>query len=100
MGNLIMRRFASCLSWLRRVVTPAPIPRHRLAFRPALEALEAREVPAVFFVTNTLDSGNGSLRTAIALANATPSATSSTSTATARSTALTWASSSPASAPR
>src|SRR5262249_12112091 len=39
------------------------------AFRPRCEALEARQVPATFFVTNTDDAGVGSLRQAIINAN-------------------------------
>src|SRR5262245_39353163 len=40
-------------------------------YRPRLEALEDRFAPAVIPVTNTLDSGPGSLRQAILDANAT-----------------------------
>ena len=40
------------------------------AYRPALERLESRDVPAVFTVTTGLDSGGGSLRAAITSANA------------------------------
>src|SRR5262249_16398822 len=43
----------------------------RPAFRPRVELLEDRCVPTIF-VTNTLDSGAGSLRQAILDANATP----------------------------
>src|SRR4051794_3929785 len=39
-----------------------------------LEALEERAVPATFAVTNTNDSGSGSLRQAILDANAAPGA--------------------------
>lgn len=42
----------------------APVPR-RQGFRPRLEGLEDRTVPSTLTVTNTLDSGAGSLRAAI-----------------------------------
>src|SRR5262245_28034816 len=42
--------------------------------RPVLERLEDRRVPSTFTVVNTLDSGPGSLRQAIADANAAPGA--------------------------
>src|SRR5215469_15049986 len=40
----------------------------RHGFRPRLEALEDRLVPSTFTVTNTNDSGAGSLRAEVALA--------------------------------
>jgi hypothetical protein len=43
-----------------------------LPARFCLEALEDRLAPAVFTVTNTADSGNGSLRKAVTDANSTP----------------------------
>jgi hypothetical protein len=43
---------------------------NRRRFRPGLEALEDRTLPAPFLVSNLNDSGVGSLRTAIAAANA------------------------------
>src|SRR5262249_60463442 len=49
----------------RRTVLRSPRP-----VRPYLELLEERCVPVVFFVTNTDDSGPGSLRQAILDANA------------------------------
>src|SRR5262245_66125415 len=47
---------------------------HRPAFRPRVEGLEGRAVPAVFAVTTTADTGAGSLRQAIVDANAAPGA--------------------------
>src|SRR5262245_28299434 len=44
-------------------------PRQPQTFSPILESLEARDVPAVFTVTNTLDTGAGSLQQAITDAN-------------------------------
>lgn len=44
----------------------------RPAFRPRLVALEDRRTPASFVVTTLADAGPGSLRDAIALANAAP----------------------------
>jgi CSLREA domain-containing protein len=48
------------------------MPRRLNRRRPRLLALECRQVPATFLVTNSLDAGPGSLRDAVALANATP----------------------------
>lgn len=56
-----------------RGTTARPRSHHR-AFRPGLEVLEDRLAPATFTVVNTLDSGAGSLRTAILDANAAPGA--------------------------
>jgi len=50
----------------------------RRRFRPALHCLEGRSTPAVFTVTNTLDSGPGSLRQALLDAGAAPGADSVT----------------------
>ena len=47
------------------------VSRSRHALRPQLDPLEGRTLLATFSVTNTDDSGPGSLRTAIELANAT-----------------------------
>src|SRR5262249_29188228 len=44
--------------------------RQRAGFRPRLEMLEDRTAPAVFTVTNTADTGPGSLRQAGSEANA------------------------------
>src|SRR5262245_49407409 len=44
--------------------------RRRAGFHPRLETLEDRTAPAVFTVTNTADSGPGSLRQAVLDANA------------------------------
>src|SRR5262249_3542269 len=63
-----MTRFTSWLSSLRRALAGRPAPRRR-SFRPGFEALEARDVPTVFLVSNTSDSGAGSLRQAILDAN-------------------------------
>src|SRR5262245_33981172 len=68
-----MTRFSSWLLALRRAVRPCPVPRRR-GVRPGVETLEARDVPAVFLVTNTDDSGGGTLRQAILDANNTPNA--------------------------
>ena len=46
----------------------------RFRFAPCLEVLEDRRVPSIFSVTNTADSGPGSLRQAILDANANPGA--------------------------
>lgn len=42
----------------------------RAGFRPRLESLEDREVPATFTVSNLADGGEGSLRQAVFDANA------------------------------
>jgi sugar lactone lactonase YvrE len=52
---------------------PRPGPR-RLSYRPRVEPLETRLVPAVFTVVNTADAGPGSLRQAIVDADGTPEA--------------------------
>jgi hypothetical protein len=64
-------------SWLRNERRSAPearrrtptSPRRRAGFRPRLEALEDRCLPSTLTVTNTQNSGHGSLRAEIAAAH-------------------------------
>lgn len=71
MPALPLSHLLKSLSWsFRRSARKAS--RHREQFRPRLEALEERSVPAVFPVTTLADSGPGSLRQAILDANASP----------------------------
>jgi hypothetical protein len=59
-----------CSWWARFLkVESVPAPRRRNAIRPHVEALEGREVPATFTVTNLNDGGAGSFRQAILDAN-------------------------------
>jgi hypothetical protein len=66
----------SFLSWLRNWMPTTTRERRRTrvatrksaSFRPRLETLEGRDVPSTLTVTNTLDSGHGSLRYEIAQA--------------------------------
>jgi hypothetical protein len=66
----------SFLSWLRNWMPTSTrerrrthgAARKRASFRPRLEDLESRDVPSILTVTNTLDSGKGSLRYEIAQA--------------------------------
>src|SRR5262245_38655089 len=75
----------SFTSWLRNLRsavapgrTPGSRPRQRslrlTTHRPGLEVLEDRYLPSPFTVLNLLDSGAGSLRDAVAAANANPGA--------------------------
>src|SRR5947208_1041233 len=52
-----------------RSVSRRKTPAARPTFRPTLQALEDRWVPSTLTVVNTLDSGAGSLRAAIAAAH-------------------------------
>src|SRR5262245_58891670 len=66
------------LSWLRRFREWKSRPASRAGregvwrdrFLPILEALDARIVPSTFHVTTLADAGDGSLRAAVAQANA------------------------------
>jgi hypothetical protein len=69
---LFNRLFWSAKS--RRSVPLAPRPFGGTAPRLLVEALEDRTVPSTFTVSNLADSGVGSLREAVAAANATPGA--------------------------
>jgi len=61
--------------WLAGSFRPAGLAdRYRHTLRPRLDLLEERTVPATFVVSNTLDSGTGSLRAALTQANATAGA--------------------------
>jgi hypothetical protein len=60
------------LNWLRRVPRRRSVPTPPRFTRPRLEPLEDRRLLATFLVTNTDDSGSGSLRQAILDANADP----------------------------
>src|SRR6516162_9517076 len=74
--------FTSWLRNLRSVLAPGPLegrPRRQRSlrattYRPGLEVLEDRCLPSTFTVTNLLDTGAGSLRAAVAAANANPGA--------------------------
>ena len=65
-------------SWIRNVFThpvTRPIRRGPARTSLSLQGLEDRAVPAIFTVSNIADSGFGSLRDAVDLANSTAGAT-------------------------
>src|SRR5262249_12555257 len=57
-------------SFLKSSRRQPPVRQQRNVSRLAVEALEDRTVPSTFLVTNTADSGPGSLRSAVLAANA------------------------------
>jgi hypothetical protein len=63
---LFPRLHQRAMAWLQTRSTPARRPAPR--FRPHLETLEGRDVPSTLTVTNTLDSGAGSLRAEVTAA--------------------------------
>ena len=68
-----MKQFLTNTVWAFKSSRKVPPPlRSRRRAPLAVEALEDRLVPSTFWVTNTLDSGPGSLRQAILGANAHP----------------------------
>jgi fibronectin-binding autotransporter adhesin len=69
-----------------------PTRRDRARFRPNLDALEGRALLASFLVSSTADAGPGSLRQAIADANATPGADVVTFASSLRNQTITLAS--------
>src|SRR5262245_37357345 len=91
MSRLARRMFARIFDKPR--TAPASRRAADLRVRPLLQALEARDVPATFTVTNAADSGDGSLRKALLDANAAAGADTvvfdSTFFATARTITLT-----------
>ena len=79
----------SVRSILARLRSAPPLPRARTAgrrpgFRPRLEPLEDRSVPATFTVLNLADDGDGSLRQAVRDANALAGAAGRSSGGTSR----------------
>src|SRR5262245_39274654 len=65
-----MSVFRSVSKWLRGCGRPAAPVRKPARARLGLEALDSRIVPSTFHVTTLDDTGDGSLRTAVAQANA------------------------------
>src|SRR5262249_12683391 len=74
---LLWSFFLMATSWLHRLLKKSRPGRQKLwpnRFVPSLEALGDRIVPSAFHVTTLADSGPGSLRAAVAQANAHPGA--------------------------
>src|SRR5262249_21220699 len=69
-----MSVFRSVSKWLRGRGRPAAPVRKPARARLGLESLDARIVPSTFHVTTLADTGDGSLRTTVAQANAPPGA--------------------------
>jgi hypothetical protein len=67
-------RFSSFSRWLGATSPGRQSRTGRGRYRPLLEELEDRALPSTFTVSNTDDSGPGSLRAAIAAANVSPGA--------------------------
>src|SRR5262245_56270901 len=61
----------TCFRRFLGLESPARLCRPTL-FRPTLEVLEDRALPSVYHITTNADSGPGSLRDAVATANAQP----------------------------
>jgi hypothetical protein len=62
------------VNWLRSLAAARFTSSPRRSRRPVLETLECRLAPAIFTVSNTHDSGPGSLRAALVAADASPGA--------------------------
>ncbi len=72
-----LQELKGILGYGTRIQRPRPHPRKvsaRRSFVPRLEVFEERTLPSTFTVLNLNDSGTGSLRAAIAAANAQPGA--------------------------
>src|SRR5262245_27302083 len=69
-----MSILSSVSKWFRGRGRPAAVVRKPARARLGLESLDARIVPSTFHVTTLADSGAGSLRAAVARANAHPGA--------------------------
>ena len=74
MKNVLVRAF-SCVRSLQDARPPISSSSFRPSVRPGLEALEERALLSTFTVSNTADSGPGSLRQAILGSNAAPGTT-------------------------